>query len=141
MMGLLTIISLGVLLLGPFVAEGAIKKVSSSGELESALASARPYDTIQLANGVYQGDFVISSDGPITLTGDVNSTIVSEGTGLTIKGNKWTVKSVYIKEPNIGVLVEGNENNVDHVVIQKVKSTFDMNYRWLLHKNYYVFTR
>ncbi|XP_021964037.1 uncharacterized protein LOC110859395 [Folsomia candida] len=100
--------------------EGAIKKVSSSAELQSALDGARPGDTIQLASGVYEGDYVASGDGPVTVTGDANSTIVSEGTGFTLRGNKWTLKSIYIKEANIAVLVEGNENNVEHVVIQKV---------------------
>lgn len=102
--------------------EGAIKKVSSSAELQSALDGARPGDTIQLASGVYEGDYVASGDGPVTVTGDANSTIVSEGTGFTLRGNKWTLKSIYIKEANIAVLVEGNENNVEHVVIQKVIS-------------------
>jgi len=73
-----------------------------------------------MANGVYMGDFVAGGTGPCTLTGDANSTIVSEGVGLTITGSKWTVKSFYIKEASTGVLIEGNDNNVDHVVIQKV---------------------
>jgi hypothetical protein len=113
--------SFALLLMGCiFGVDGKLVKVSSGGELQSALDSARPGDTIQLNSGVYEGDYVASGDGPITVTGDANSTIVSEGTGFTLKGNKWTLKSIYIKEANIAVLIEGNENNVEHVVIQKV---------------------
>jgi hypothetical protein len=100
---------------------GALRKVSSSSELQSALDSASPGDTIQLAPTVFMGDFVASKDGPITITGDYNSTIVSEGgTAFTIKGNKWTLKSFKITEPEIAVLVEGSENSLEGLVMQKV---------------------
>lgn len=52
-----------------FGVDGKLVKVSSGGELQSALDSARPGDTIQLNSGVYEGDYVASGDGPITVTG------------------------------------------------------------------------
>jgi len=115
--------TLGVILFALSIHEGsgALKKVGTSGELQSALDSASPGDTIQLAPAVFMGDFVASKDGPITITGDYNSTIVSEGgTAFTIKGNKWTLKSFKITDPEIAILVEGTENSVEGVVIQKV---------------------
>jgi len=116
--------TLGVILLVVTVVHegsGALRKVSSSGELQSALDSASPGDTIQLAPATFVGDFVASKNGPITITGDYNSTIVSEGgTAFTIKGNRWTLKSFKITEPEIAILVEGTENSVEGVVIQKV---------------------
>jgi len=52
---------------------GALKKVSSPGELQSALDSASPGDTIQLAPAVFMGEFTASKDGtessPIIVTG------------------------------------------------------------------------
>ncbi|CAL8098892.1 unnamed protein product [Orchesella dallaii] len=101
---------------------GALRKVSSPGELQNALDTASPGDTIQLAPAVFMGDFIASRDGtessPITVTGDRNSTIISEGTAFTIKGNNWKLKSFKIMQPSVGVLVEGNGNSLESLVFQ-----------------------
>jgi len=56
--------------------------VSSASALKSALASARAGETIVLADGVYQGDFIASSSGtpgaPITLCGSRNAVLEGE---------------------------------------------------------------
>jgi len=111
--GILLVLSLSI------PAHGALKKVSSPSELQSALDTAKAGDTIQLAPAVFMGEFTASKDGPITVTGDTNSTIISEvDAAFTIKGNKWKLKSLKIMMPSIGVLVEGNENSLESLVFQ-----------------------
>lgn len=102
---------------------GALKKVSSSGELQSTMDSASPGDTIQLAPAVFMGEFTASKDGadgsPITITGDTNSTIISEGNAaFTIKGNYWKLKSFKIMQPSVGVLIEGTGNSLEGLIFQ-----------------------
>lgn len=102
---------------------GALRKVSSPGELQSALDSASPGDTIQLAPAVFMGEFTASKDGtessPIIVTGDRNSTIVSEGdAAFTIKGNYWKLKSFKITKPSVGVLIDGTGNSLEGLIFE-----------------------
>jgi parallel beta-helix repeat protein len=99
--------------------EAKIIKPASSAELQSALDTAGPGDTVQMLPMVYQGDFVISSNGPATLVGDSNSTIESESLGIHLKGSNWKIKSFWIKGPAQGVVVEGTNNLLEAVVLQK----------------------
>lgn len=96
-----------------------IIKPASSGELQNALDQAAPGDTIQMLPMNYVGDFVCSSNGPITLVGDGNTTIESESIGMHIKGSEWNLKSFEIKGPLQGILIEGNKNLLEGLVLQK----------------------
>lgn len=95
-----------------------IIKPGSSAELQSALDNASQGDTIQMLPMVYKGDFTITKDGGV-LTGDYNSTIESDGVGLTIRGSGWKIKSFWIKGPAKGILVEGRENSLEGLVLQR----------------------
>jgi len=95
-----------------------IIKPTSSLELQRALDRANHGDTIQMLPMVYYGNYVISNHG-ITLTGDGNSTIESEGIGLHIKGSDWKLKSFWIKGPAKGALIEGRNNLMEGVIFQK----------------------
>lgn len=95
-----------------------IIKPTSSIDLQRALDRANPGDTIQMLPMVYNGNFVISNNG-VTLTGDRNSTIESEGVGLHVKGSDWKLKAFSIKGPTKGALIEGQNNLLDGVVLQK----------------------
>ncbi|CAG7716814.1 unnamed protein product [Allacma fusca] len=113
-----------VLIASGYSAQARIVKAGPA-ELQSALDSASPGDTIQLLPTTYNGEYFINKDAspnvPITLTGDTNSTIVSEGsTGITVRGSNWVLKSFKITGPAIGVLVEGTGNSLEGLVIQGV---------------------
>jgi len=99
--------------------DGKLIKVGSEAELQSALDTAGGGDTVQMLPKVYKGDFVISSNGPATLVGDVNSTIESENIGILLRGSNWKLKSFWIKGPLQGIVVEGANNGLEGVVLQK----------------------
>ncbi len=59
--------------------EAATMPVSSASELEDALASASPGDVIEMASGIYSGNFVATTSGtldaPITLCGSADAVL------------------------------------------------------------------
>ncbi|WP_209439714.1 discoidin domain-containing protein [Streptomyces flavochromogenes] len=68
---------------GPDGGGGPVVDVSTAGQLQSALANARPGQTIRLAAGEYRGSFVTQQAGtaaaPITLTGPSSAVLVNDG--------------------------------------------------------------
>lgn len=57
--------------------------VSTSAELQAALAAAQPGQTIQMASGTYRGAFLTqragTADAPITLTGPRDAILINDG--------------------------------------------------------------
>lgn len=99
--------------------DSKIIKPASSAELQNALDQAQPGDTIQMLPMNYVGDFVISTNGPCTLTGDTNSSLESQDIGINLKGSNWNLKSFEIKGPQQGILLEGTKNSLESIVLQK----------------------
>jgi len=78
-------------------ASAADRRVSAAAALASALALARPGETIVLAAGIYRGDFTVIASGrpaaPITLCGPRNAVLegpsVQRGYVLHLDGASW----------------------------------------------------
>ena len=90
--------------------------VSSASALTRALASARPGETIVLADGVYQGDFVASQSGtpsaPITLCGSRNAVLEGESikNGYTFyldHASWWRAEGFTVQGGQKGVMADG----------------------------------
>jgi hypothetical protein len=90
--------------------------VSTAAQLSKALAAARPGQTIVLAAGTYQGDFVASASGtadaPITLCGDRNAVLH----GMSIKdgyvfhldhASWWRLEGFTVENGQKGVVADG----------------------------------
>lgn len=106
-----------------------IVNVATASALKSALLDAKPADEIVMADGVYNGKFVIEANvsgtvsKPITLRGsrnailDANST--STGYVLHLQANYWIIKGFTITNGLKGIMIDGSR----HSVIDSVKVT------------------
>jgi Right handed beta helix region len=82
---------------GPDCHSAGSSRVSSATELDDAIASARPGQTITLAPGIYSGDFVTTVSGrpsaPITLCGSRDTILqgisMDRGYVFYLKGASW----------------------------------------------------
>jgi hypothetical protein len=90
--------------------------VSSPGQLQGALANARPGQAIVLAPGVYKGDFVVSRSGtqqaPITLCGPPSAVLEGDGTssGYTLHldhASWWRVQGFTVQGGQKGIMTDG----------------------------------
>jgi hypothetical protein len=90
--------------------------VSSASDLKNALASAQPGQTIVLASGVYQGDFVASHSGtqgaPITLCGSRDAVLQGETIrhGYTFHLNHaswWRLEGFTVEGGQKGIMTDG----------------------------------
>lgn len=104
-------------------------KVSTAKELKDALANARPGDSIVLADGVYEGKFVIAQSGteakPVTVSGSRNAILdagsISTGYVLSIKANYCRVKGITLRNGLKGIVTdEANHNLIEDVLITNV---------------------
>ncbi len=86
--------------------------VSTAAQLKSALTSAKPGDTIKLADGTYTGNFKTTLSGtssaPITLTGSANAVLkASGGYGLHLDGSSyWNVRGVTVTGGQKGIMID-----------------------------------
>jgi hypothetical protein len=101
---------------------GSGARVSSAGDLRSALANARPGETIILAPGVYQGDFQATASGtsaaPITLCGPRSAVLQGDSikSGYTFHldhTSYWRVEGFTVQGGQKGVMTDG----ASHVLI------------------------
>ena len=95
---------------------GSGTRVSSVGDLRSALANARPGETIILAPGVYQGDFQATVSGtsaaPITLCGPRSAVLQGDSikSGYTFHldhASYWRVEGFTVQGGQKGVMTDG----------------------------------
>jgi Periplasmic copper-binding protein (NosD) len=95
--------------------------VSSASGLKSALASARPGETIVLAPGVYTGNFTASRSGtasaPITVCGSRNAVLqgqtIAEGyTFYLDHASWWRVEGFTVQGGQKGVMADGASHDV-----------------------------
>lgn len=123
----------------PPPAGGRVVPVDTSAELTSAIANAKPGDTIQLANGSYTGKlavgnysgaFSVTKSGtaatPITLTGSRSAVIDAGGTssryGLYIAdASHWNIVGITITNATKGVVMDrSNHISLDNVWVYNV---------------------
>jgi hypothetical protein len=97
-------------------------RVGSASDLKSALASARPGETIVLAPGLYQGDFKAVTSGtagaPITLCGPRSAVLQGDSTksGYTFyldHASYWRVEGFTVEGGQKGVMTDG----ADYVLV------------------------
>ncbi|GII82752.1 hypothetical protein Ssi03_07420 [Sphaerisporangium siamense] len=120
---------------------GRTVRVSTPAELKSALAGARPGDTIAMADGVYHDEFVITASGTaggrITLTGSRNAIIENDltgggtggcpsghlGYGLHVNGaSHWNLSGFTVRDSKKGIVMDGARNTViDGVYVHHIQ--------------------
>ncbi|MFI8516393.1 right-handed parallel beta-helix repeat-containing protein [Streptomyces sp. NPDC085481] len=92
--------------------EAATIEVSTAAQLKTALADARPGDTIHLADGTYTGNFKATVPGTssarITLTGSSRAILrAGGGYGLHLDGAAyWTVRGVTVTGGQKGIMTD-----------------------------------
>ena len=98
---------------------GSGTRVGSASDLRSALANARPGETIVLAPGVYQGDFQATVSGtaavPITLCGPRSAVLQGDSikSGYTFHldhASYWRVEGFTVQGGQKGVMTDGASN-------------------------------
>jgi hypothetical protein len=99
--------------------------VATPDQLVRALETAEPGDLIELADGSYRGDLVISISGtssaPITLCGPRTAVIHNSRDQLDLRGNWWVIRGVTVTGGYVGLKVtNGNDNLIDSVLIEHV---------------------
>ncbi|MDI3402914.1 right-handed parallel beta-helix repeat-containing protein [Streptomyces cavernicola] len=96
----------------PGASPAAVIDVATAAELESALSSASPGDTIRLADGTYSGNFKTTtaarSDARITLTGSPKAVLTAGGGyGLHLDGAAyWTVQGMTVTGGQKGIMID-----------------------------------
>ncbi|MEU2436327.1 right-handed parallel beta-helix repeat-containing protein [Streptomyces rubradiris] len=96
---------------GPASAAGTVE-VTTAAQLKTALAAARPGDTIHLADGTYTGNFKATTPATaaarITLTGSPGAVLTADGGyGLHLNGaSYWTVGGLTVTGGQKGIMVD-----------------------------------
>jgi hypothetical protein len=103
--------------------------VSNSFDLQLSLILAQPGQTIELAPGVYRGNFMIGTSGtfeqPITLQGHADA-VLDGGTyamnyGLMVRGSHWRIDALNLRNAKKGIILHGASNNVlSHVRVEDI---------------------
>ncbi|MGP3921744.1 right-handed parallel beta-helix repeat-containing protein [Streptomyces sp. 8N616] len=109
---------------GPAANPAAVIPVSTAAQLKDALAAAKPGDTIQLADGTYNGNFQTTATGSassrITITGSSKAVLTAGGGyGLHLNGaSYWTVKGITVTGGQKGIMMDGaNDVVIDAVTV------------------------
>ncbi|MFE2009562.1 right-handed parallel beta-helix repeat-containing protein [Streptomyces sp. NPDC059491] len=105
-------------------ASAATVEVSTAAQLKTALAAARPGDTIHLADGTYTGNFKATAPGTaaarITLTGSSRAVLTAGGGyGLHLNGaSYWTVAGITVTGGQKGIMADSaNDVVIDGVTV------------------------
>ncbi|MFE0652163.1 right-handed parallel beta-helix repeat-containing protein [Streptomyces sp. NPDC059534] len=105
-------------------AAAATVEVSTAAQLKTALAAARPGDTIHLADGTYTGNFKATVPGTatarITLTGSSRAVLTAGGGyGLHLNGaSYWTVAGITVTGGQKGIMADSaNDVVIDGVTV------------------------
>lgn len=111
------------------VADTLTIPVTTTAELDQALANAQPGQTIALADGVYEGGFTITVDGtatqPITLQGSpaviLAGEVITKGYALHLDGaDYWLLTGFTIRNAAKGIMLDNAANNtLDHLTIEQ----------------------
>ena len=99
-------------------------EVGDASELKSALSEAAAGDTIQLADGTYEGNFKTSNAGtegsPITLTGSDKAVLkAGGGYGLHLDGaGHWNLRGFTVTGGQKGVVMDGADGvHIDGITV------------------------
>jgi hypothetical protein len=125
-----------------FAAQATIP-VSTADQLRTALANAKPGDTISLASGTYRGSFITQKAGtsgnPITLTGPSSAVLINDGPsgdapscpvptagwdpgyGLWLyNAPYWHIKGITVAESKKGIILDNSHHvTIDGVTVRK----------------------
>ncbi|MES2150496.1 MAG: NosD domain-containing protein [Pseudomonadota bacterium] len=111
--------AIATLSLSSGMASAGVVYVSTSSELTAALANAAAGQTIQMADGIYNGNFIATAVGsaaaPIRLLGSANAVLQSSaGTGYGLYLNNaqyWDVSGFTVSNYLKGIVLDGSSNN------------------------------
>lgn len=119
-------------------------EVSTTSQLQAALAAASPGQTIRMAAGTYRGSFVATKPGtaasPITLTGPADAVLVNDGPsgdapdcpvptpgwdsgyGLWLSGaSYWNLAGFSVRESKKGIVVDASPHTtIDGVTVDRI---------------------
>ena len=104
-------------------------EISTAGELEAALANARPGDLIRLEDGTYDGTFVAdrsgTADAPIALCGTRRAVIdggdFENGYALHLTADHWVVQGITITNALKGVMLDDADFNLlDRIAVHAI---------------------
>ena len=130
----ITFLSLVALILwGDSVSQAAIRTVSNSSELQSALNAAVAEDEIVLKDGIYTGQFTIKGNSgtvssPITVRAENRHKAILRGTdscsGTTpifnVFRNYWTIKDLLFEKTQRGIYMDGVTGvNINNNIIRE----------------------
>ncbi|MGW6928936.1 right-handed parallel beta-helix repeat-containing protein [Lentzea sp. NPDC054927] len=117
--------------------------VSTADQLKTALANAKPGDTISLASGTYRGAFATqkagTSSNPITLTGPSSAVLINDGPSGTApscpvptagwdagyglwlyNAPYWNIKGITVAESKKGIILDNSHHvTIDGVTVRK----------------------
>lgn len=107
------------------ITNAAQHEVSTISQLKSVLSTVQPGDTINMADGIYNGTVLITRSGTstkkITLTGSKQAYIVSSGYGIKLQANYWILKGFSVKNCQKGVVLDSaNFNVIDNLAIHHI---------------------
>lgn len=100
--------------------------VSTTEGLRAALAAAGPGQTIAMADGLYAGNFTVSTSGtasqPITLKGSASAVLTSTSYGLHVQGSYWRLTGFTVTRSLKGIVLDGaNHNVIDSVTVHDIQ--------------------
>ncbi len=103
--------------------------VATASQLTTALQTAQPGDTINVAAGTYAGNFVATVSGTSTchiiLTGP-STTILDSGNNTTgyvfhLQANYWELRGFTVRNAQKGIVLDGANNNlIDGVTVKDI---------------------
>jgi hypothetical protein len=101
-------------------------RVSDAVGLRAALAAAQPGQTIELADGNYNGAFQAVTDGtaskPITVTGSPRAVLSYSGYGFDLRADHWVLSGFTIRGASKGlVLIDADSNTIDGLTIEAIQ--------------------
>jgi hypothetical protein len=105
-----------------------IVKVATAAGLQQALDRARPGDAIELADGLYEGRFVISEavngtpDHPVLLRGSRKAILdggaITTGYVLHVQASYWIIKGITLRNGLKGIMADGiHYTTIDSVLV------------------------
>ena len=101
--------------------------VYNAHDLSNVLKQVKAGDTIQLADGVYEGKFVAShvrgsKDHPIMMTGSRKAVLTSTSYGFQLEGcSYWTLKGFTIANSKKGLVLDSSTNNtIDSIEVHTI---------------------
>ncbi len=99
---------------------GGTWRVTNALELQLALLTARPGQTIELSDGVFRGGFTVpvsgTADKPITLRGSKNTVLdggsILSGYGLLVRADYWRIESLTVRNAKKGIVLDQASHNI-----------------------------